>query len=339
MRHKLRAGALLLLLFFLLSGCLSPEPSGTPEATSSGPLFLHFIDVGQGDAALLEFPDGERMLIDAGEDERALDYLCALQIDRIDYLIATHPHSDHIGGMAEIIDAFSIGAIYMPRTGHTTKTYQRLLETIDSHGLSITEAKAGVTFKGSTFTAEFLSPVSVTGDLNNDSAVLKLTYGSNVFLFMGDAEKQAEQAISAPVKSDLLKVGHHGSSTSTSSAFLERVSPTYAVISCGANNQYGHPSSAVLERLDSIGAQIFRTDLSGTIRFRSDGQKITPLSSTARQNAPSLTRTSVTTVYITETGTKYHRTDCRYLKNSRIPIPISELSSKYTPCNVCRPAA
>lgn len=339
MRHKLRAGALLLLLFLLLSGCLAPEPPATPEASPFSPLFLHFIDVGQGDSALLEFPDGQRMLIDAGEDERALDYLRARQTSQIDYLIATHPHSDHIGGMAEVIDALPVGEIYMPRTGHTTKTYQHLLETIDSHGLSITEAKAGVRIEGGTFTAEFLSPVSRSGDLNNDSAVLKLTYGSNIFLFMGDAEQRAEQAISAPVKSDLLKVGHHGSDTSTSSSFLEKVSPTYAVISCGAGNQYGHPSSAVLDRLEAAGVRTFRTDLSGTIRFRSDGQTVTPLPSSPVGNTLSLTRTSAPTVYITETGTKYHRAGCRYLQNSCIPISRSALNQKYTPCGVCRPAA
>ncbi|NLN19727.1 MAG: MBL fold metallo-hydrolase [Firmicutes bacterium] len=250
----------------------------TPLSLAST-LRVHFIDVGQADAILIQTPAGLNILIDAGEKRTAtdlMDYLKEQGVKRLDYLIATHPHADHIGGMAEVIKSFDIANIYMPRVAHTTKTYEDLLLTIRDKGLRIHEAKAGVVLDlGEGIEARLVAPASDGyRSLNDYSAVLWLGYGRTRFLFSGDAERISESEMLASgfdLSADVLKVGHHGSNTSTTESFLRAVSPTYGVIMVGRNNRYNLPHPDVLKRLTNAGVTILRTDKHGTIVFSSDG--------------------------------------------------------------------
>lgn len=255
--------------------------------SASGTLEVYFFDVGQGDSELIRLPGGENILIDAGtsstEDE-LVGELRSLGAETLDLVVATHPHADHIGGMAAVIDAFDIRQVVMPRISEsdtpTTKTYENLLQSIADKGLTITPAEPGdelLSSGGAVLTV--LAPNGEDyGDLNNYSVVLRLTYGEDSFLFTGDAEEASEEemlSLDWPLTATVLKCGHHGSETSTSPAFLDAVSPQYAVISCGVDNDYGHPDAVTLEKLEAAGAEVFRTDLQGTILASTDGSGVT----------------------------------------------------------------
>ena len=268
-------------------------------------LTVHFLDVGQGDSEFIVLPDGKTMLIDAGESNygnTVVNYIKALGYSKIDYLVATHPHADHIGGMTKVIQSFSIGAVYMPNATTTTQTYIDLITAIKNAGLTITTAKAGASiFNSNGVSANIVAPnMANYEDLNNFSAVIKITYSSNSFLFMGDAEELSENEITADVNADVLKVGHHGSTSSTSQTFLNKVSPKYAVISVGADNDYGHPAQITLDKLSSAGATIYRTDKDGTVVFKSDGTNITvdksPSSTTDSGSAVTITNVIISGV-------------------------------------------
>ncbi len=262
------------------SGLISDNSQlGNTSDYSNDALKAHYLDVGQGDSIFLELPNKETMLIDSGTFENAdkiIKYIKDLKYSKIDYVVGTHPHADHVGALADVLKAFDIGKIYMPDATTTGFTYENLLKTIKEKGMKITRAKAGVNiFSGNDFTAEMIAPVNDSyDDLNNYSAVIKITYKAKTFLFMGDAETKSEGEITASVKADVIKIGHHGSSSSTSVSFLKKVSPKYAVISVGAGNSYGHPTKQTLDRLNSVGCQVFRTDLLGTIVISSDGESI-----------------------------------------------------------------
>ena len=268
----------------------------TPSTTESYPvgstpgkrLTISYIDVGQADSILIQTPNGSNMLIDAGEaatQEALASYLTSKGVHNIDVLVATHPHADHIGGMAYIIKHFTIGSIYMPKATTTTATYEDLLYTIQSKELIINTAKAGVVIDlDSDLTVKMLAPNSASYDnLNDYSAVIKMTYQRTSFLFMGDTSSVSEKEMlkneKADLKADILKVGHHGSSTSSTATFLAAVAPKHAIISVGKDNTYGHPAQATLDRLKKVNALIYRTDQDGTIIVISDGQTITVMTS------------------------------------------------------------
>lgn len=224
------------------------------------------------------------MLIDAGENnlgEGIKNYIGDCGYSKIDYLVATHPHADHIGSMAYIVRNMDIGSVYMPKVSTNTKTYENLLESIFDKGLKINSAKAGLTIaEESGYTINVVAPVTIDEDnLNNSSAVIKLTYKNNTFLFTGDAEKKELETITADISADVLKVGHHGSTTSTTEEFLNEVNPNYAVISAGEDNSYGHPHKETLDLLEKFNCKIFRTDVDKTIVFSSDGNTISVKSS------------------------------------------------------------
>lgn len=248
-----------------------------------GTLNVHFIDVGQGDSVFIELPNGETMLIDAGEwtaAEDVIEYIKESEAKKIDYLIGTHPHSDHIGGLADVVNEFAIGKAYMPKVSNSTKTFERLLDAIEENNVDVYTAKAGVNiYEDDEMVIEIVAPVSSGYEsLNDYSAVIRLIYGKTSFLFMGDAETFSENEIKGNINSDVLKVGHHGSKTSSSKEFLQRVMPQIAVISVGEDNDYGHPSKTVLNRLEDIGAKTLRTDEYGDIIIQSDGNNITLVS-------------------------------------------------------------
>ena len=276
-----------LLIIIFVSGCTQldldiPSFSSSNENsfTANGDMLVaHFIDVGQGDANFIELPNGETMLIDAGiqsSGDDIIEYIENLGYTNIDYVVSTHPHADHIGGMALVIEAFNVENIYMPKAVSTSKTYENLLETIQNRGLSIKTGRAGVEILNTDdLNIILLAPTKESyNNLNNYSIVLKITYGDVSFLYTGDAEEESLDEITGDLKADVLKVGHHGSNTSTTKSFLEKVKPEYAIISVGAKNSYGHPNSSTLELLEEYTNNIYRTDINGTVIIRSDGVNI-----------------------------------------------------------------
>lgn len=259
-------------------------------------LTVYYIDVGQGDCSLIRY-NGINILTDAGEKEYGGTVVSFLQdhgVEKLDYVIATHPHSDHIGGMAEVIGSFDIGKVIAPKVSEeltpTSGSYERFLKALSKKGLKLTAAKPGTVYSlasektnesddnADNTAIEILAPLSSDyEDLNNFSVVFKLTHGKTAFLFTGDAEKESENDIlasGADISADVLKVGHHGSSSSTKKDFLNAVLPSYAVIQCGKDNSYNHPNEKTVERLEKMSVKIFRNDNDGTVTVYSDGSEI-----------------------------------------------------------------
>lgn len=271
----------LLIIILFLSSC-SLENLGLDEQPTNIPindnLKIHFLDVGQGDAIFIELPNNETLLIDAGEakyQKKVLNYIEKLNYEKIDYVVGTHPHTDHIGGLAYIIENKDIGQIYLPKVSHNSKTYENLLLTIKNKGKQVVGATKDMKIiNGEDLKIIILAPTSNKfSNLNNASIVLKIIFKDKSFLFMGDAEESVEKTLT-DVAADVIKVGHHGSDTSSSLAFLKKVSPEYAIISVGENNQYNHPSLEVLKRYENLKTKVYRTDLNGTIDLISDGKTI-----------------------------------------------------------------
>lgn len=242
-------------------------------------LKVHYLDVGQGDSIFIELPNNETMLIDAAESyqsENIINYLKNLNYQKIDYVIGTHPHTDHIGGLKDIINTFEIGKIYMPKVVSTTKTYESLLMTIKDKNLKINTAKAGTSIIDiDTLKINILAPNNSTyTELNNYSVVTKITYGTTKFLFMGDAEKLSENEIKEDVTADVIKIGHHGSNTSSSIDFIKKVNAKYGIISVGLNNKYNLPKEEIITNWENSGTKIYLTSINGTVRASSDGTNI-----------------------------------------------------------------
>lgn len=247
--------------------------------TNNDLLKVHYLDVGQGDSIFIELPNNETMLIDAAESyqsEKIINYLKNLNYQKIDYVIGTHPHTDHIGGLKDIINTFEIGKIYMPKVVSTTKTYESLLMAIKDKNLKINTAKAGTSIIDTdTLKINILAPNSETyTELNNYSVVTKITYGTTKFLFMGDAEKLSENEIKEDVSADVIKIGHHGSNTSSSINFIKKVNAKYGIISVGLNNKYNLPKEETITNWENSGTKIYLTSTNGTIRASSDGKNI-----------------------------------------------------------------
>ena len=277
---KKRLMTCLLLLFFassMFSACGLQESSLNKNQI----MRVHYIDVGQGDSILIQV-NGINMLIDAGPAENSdilISYLKKQKIRKLHYIVATHPHEDHIGGMPAVIQKFDIGKFYAPKIIAETRYFEDMAVSLKEKGLMISPARKGTFLSlGQKTECQMLSPCSESYDnLNNYSSVIRITYGSSSFLFTGDAEELAETEIistGANIDCDVLKAGHHGSSTSSSNQLLEAATPDTAVISAGKRNDYGHPSKTVLSALEKIDAQVYRTDIDGTIVLECDGAKI-----------------------------------------------------------------
>ena len=247
--------------------------------TNNDLLKVHYLDVGQGDSIFIELPNNETMLIDAAESyqsENIINYLKNLNYQKIDYVIGTHPHTDHIGGLKDIINTFEIGKIYMPKVVSTTKTYESLLMAIKDKNLKINTAKAGTSIIDTdALKINILAPNNSTyTELNNYSVVTKITYGTTKFLFMGDAEKLSENEIKENVTADVIKIGHHGSNTSSSIDFIKKVNAKYGIISVGLNNKYNLPKEEIITNWENSGTKIYLTSINGTITASSDGTNI-----------------------------------------------------------------
>ena len=229
-------------------------------------LRVYCLDVGQGDSILIT-NNNKTMLIDASTNEmgsRVVKYLNDLGIKKIDYLVGTHPHEDHIGGLDNVIKNFDIGTIYMPNVVATTKTFEEVIDAISAKKLKVTSPKTGDKFTVGNAECEVMSIRNDKDDYNNCSIVIKMDFNNVSYLFTGDAEESVESSRKWP-HIDVLKVGHHGSNTSSIKKFLEQIKPEVALISVGQGNTYGHPTQATLKRLSNIGAKIYRTDENGTI--------------------------------------------------------------------------
>lgn len=264
----------------------------SPQAEiPDGEIVVHFIDVGQGDAELIMTSDGKTVLIDSGTPESRTvltGYLKEQGVKKIDYFVLTHPHADHIGGAAAVLDAFDVVNVIMTDAPTTTSTYKKVLQKIDEKDCGVIFAEAGKEYSLGEAKITILGPVSdYSDDLNNTSIVLRLTYGRTAFMFTGDAEKKAEQDMltkfpASYFRADVLKLGHHGSSNSTSDGWFFAVSPEYVVISCGRNNDYGHPHREILSLLKKNGTTYFRTDTDGSIVMSSDGESVKIISPSRR---------------------------------------------------------
>ncbi len=255
-----------------------------PAFTSAG-LTVHFIDVGQGDSTLIV--SGEHaVLIDAGEEEsggKVVSYLVSQNIEYLDCIIATHPHSDHTGGLKDVLKSTNTGEIIVPhisaegRDAETLYSLKKLGKLCEDTGTVLTEAYPGMKIDLGESELEILAPFGEYDNINNYSVVTELTHGNNRFLFPGDAESESEAEMlrnGVLEDIDVLKAGHHGSQTSSGGDFLETVRPEYAVVSCGAGNSYNHPSGKVMKSFAEYGTEVFRTDLQGSIIAESDGKTI-----------------------------------------------------------------
>ncbi|MCM3759808.1 MBL fold metallo-hydrolase [Alkalihalobacillus oceani] len=276
-KYKWTITGILLSLLFICAGCFPEQQmaSPTPPPVAEGDLIVTFFDVGQGDATLFQTEEAT-ILIDAGRHDReeVVSLLEGRGVERIDLFIATHPHADHIGQADQVLDAFPVEEVWMSGDSHTTKTFERMVEALEASGADYYEPRAGEEFEVGPLLLEVLHPEELTGDLNNGSIAVKLHFGEVSFLMMGDAEAEAEEEIiarSAHLQSTILRLGHHGSSTSTTPAFLEAVNPEAGIYSAGRDNEYGHPHSEVVELFKEKAIPLFGTDQHGQIIVETDG--------------------------------------------------------------------
>ena len=317
-------------------------------------LKVHFIDVDQGDSTLLE-SDGEFVLIDAGEKEygsRVLKYIKNRGADKLKYVIATHPHSDHIGGLKKVIDGIEVENFITVETDQTTRTWLNVLDAVDKHDVNYIDAVVGDIYRFGEATFTIMAPLSDHYEgYNSYSVVTMVECGDIRFLMTGDAEKDSEKEMLSAgedLRADVLKCGHHGSSTSSTAAFLKAVRPAYAVISCGKYNDYGHPHKETIKKLKLMGCTYFRTDQMGTIVASTDGKYLSFSAERADGEIPTYAAGSTSaTDALTYVGNKnshvFHYANCSGAKNmkekNKVEFATREDAVKagYTPCSSCNP--
>ncbi len=344
--------ALILSLCVFIGGCNSIETNAENNVnTSVGEEKIHFIDVGQGDSIFVE-SNGEYMLVDAGEEDKGdivTEYLKKMGVETIKYAVATHPHSDHIGGIDDVINEFDVENIIMPDAPNNTRSFENMLDAVENNNVNAIMAEPGSSYILGDFKFDILGPLSISDDMNNNSVVIKLVYGDDKILLTGDCSKNEENEIldsGTDLSADLLKAGHHGSSTSSSEKFIEAVNPSAAVISCGKNNEYGHPHKEVVDLYNDMGIDMYRTDELGTIVAECSGNGIKINGNGVTDKAEednSSNEVSEKNVYILNTKSKkYHNPDCGSVKNIKnkeeYEGSADELKNMgYSPCGNCKP--
>lgn len=310
-------------------------------------LSVVYVDVGQGDCQIA-MCDGQTMLIDGGTADKGrtvVAVLGKLGISYLDYVVCTHAHADHCGGLAGVLSVYDAGTVLAPVSEEDSDAYLDFKTGVKARGLEITNPKPGDSFKLGESEVEILGPVAEDeNELNNTSIVLKITHDDTSFLFTGDAEYEEEKDImstKADLSADVLKVGHHGSSSSSSYSFLREVMPTYAIIGAGKDNSYGHPHTETMSRLRDVGAHVFRTDMQGDITVVSDGKNITVTTAKNQNTTTNKTEKAEASYIGNKNSKKLHRTTCSGLpeeKNRQYFSSKSEaLQEGYTSCGTCKP--
>ena len=270
---------LLTLICVLIAGLVAPFLQPEAPLPENSSFQVHFIDVGQADAALV-ICDGDTMLIDGGnvaDSDVIYTYLKKYNITHLNYIVSTHPHEDHVGGLAGAVEYASVGVAYSPVTTFTTSAFNNFKNALYRRGVNLSVPSVGTHFDLGSASCQILAVNTDSKDTNNTSIVLRIVYGETSFLFTGDAEKEVEDALvdsNFALKSTVLKVGHHGSYSSTSYVFLREVMPQYAVIPVGKDNDYGHPHDIVLSRLRDADVTLYRTDMHGDVICTSDGKTV-----------------------------------------------------------------
>lgn len=340
--------SLLLILSLLLTGCSLGKPSQSSAPPAVGQqLTVHFIDVGQADCALLEC-DGEYILIDGGnvaDSSLVVSYLQKQGVTQLQAVIATHAHEDHVGGLPGVLAVYETKAVYAPTKTYSSKCFDDFVYYTDQQGLEITIPSPGDTFTFGGATVTVLGPVKSYAETNDTSIVLMVQFGSTKFLFTGDMEVAAENDMldywgeNFNWHADVLKVGHHGSDTSTGYRFLRSVMPTYGIISVGADNSYGHPCEGPLSKLHDAEVTVFRTDKLGTVIATSDGKQVTVgCLSGGTPDVPSGSVPAVT--YIGNVNSKkLHVEGCSSLPKEENRTYFDNydeaIAAGYTPCSKC----
>lgn len=343
----------------------TPASDFKPAASELSDMTVTFIDVAQGDAALVELPDGKTMLIDAGEtstSQQVLNALDAADVGRIDYLVASHPHADHIGGMEAVLGAHDVTEIWAPDAPDTTRTYEGFLDAVEAKDLTINAAEAGKTIVDDTagYEVELLAPVAgvESDDMNDYSAIVRIAYGDTALLFTGDASA-ADIVAANPGDIDVLKAAHHGSETGTNAAVMNETTPEHVVLSYAEGNSYGHPDQSVLDSISAAGATAYSTAAHGNITCVSDGATVTittertgeitagmtaeeraAAEAAAQAEAQAQAQQQGNMVVITQTGSNYHRPGCRTLNRSKSTSTVTRADAESMglgPCGVCHP--
>ena len=330
-----------------------PNPSASAAAavdTVDAPLEVHFIDVGQALSVLVEC-DGQFMLYDGGNvDDGSLivSYLQSQGVEQLEYVFCSHAHEDHVGGLAAALAYFPAYHVYSPVTDASTKCFQDFVKYTQQQGLQVEVPAVGTMWPLGGATVTMLGPVAQYSDTNDTSIVLRIDYGSTSFLLTGDMEKTAETDLvnsGANLRANVLQVGHHGSSTSTSYLFQNAVLPEMGIISCGVNNKYGHPHEETLSILRDAGVDVYRTDLQGTITIGSDGQNYTvgtehfAADSALNPTDPAASSTAQQAYIGNVNSKKFHLPTCPNLPAEKNQILFSNyqeaVEAGYTPCSSC----
>ena len=340
---------LFIMLFLALAYVLYSQQAQTEPPPEGSSFEVHFIDVGQADSALI-ICDGHYMLIDGGNAEDSdlvYAYLERHGGEHLDYMVATHAHEDHIGGLSGALNYAKVDVAYCPVTEHDTKVFQNMVKYLGEQGKYLTVPESGQKFNLGSAQVEILGPVEKYSDTNNTSIVLRIDYGEASFLFTGDMETNAEKDLimsGANLRATVLKAGHHGSDTSSSYQFLREVMPEYVVISVGEGNKYGHPSGEILSRYRDVGAEVYRTDMQGHIIAASDGKTVTFRTEKEAATATNPTGNSALQIYVGNAGTKkFHLPDCSSAKNiqdgNRVEFHtrLEAVLQGYEPCGRCNP--
>ena len=344
---KKKIFALILALALLLSGCVEVQIVPAETGVSGDGLTVQYIDVGQADCALIEC-GGEYLLIDGGnrdDSQLVVSYLEQQGVKELSAVVCTHAHEDHVGGLPAVLAVYPTKAVYAPTRTYSSNIFDKFVYYTDQQGLEITIPAPGDQFSLGEAAVTVLGPVKSYAETNDTSIVLRIDYGETSFLFTGDMETEAENDMldywegKMDWKTDVLKVGHHCSNTSTGYRFLNEVSPEYGVISLGKDNSYGHPHKEPMSRLKQAGVVILRTDELGTIQAVSDGKEVTMTWGNQSAN-PENAEPAQPSVFVgNKNSKKFHSQDCANLPSEKNSVEFSSyqdaIDAGYSPCGSC----